>query len=206
MSPIPHFLVIPFPILGHVNPLMQFSQVLVKHGCKVTFLSTEFSQKRTMAASSCSEQHNNNNNKNSINIVTLPDGLSDEDDRNDLIEFYHSLKTTMSEKLPKLIEDVNKDNGIEESKISCIVVSVNMGWALEVGHILGIKGAVMCPPSATSMASLYCIQRLIDDGVINSETGKTCFLINLFSCSIQLRFYSKVFLLIEHNKEVLIKG
>ncbi|KAK4280158.1 hypothetical protein QN277_011818 [Acacia crassicarpa] len=172
MSPIPHFLVIPFPILGHVNPLMRFSQFLVEHGCKVTFLNTEFSQKRAMAASSSSEQHNNNkNNKNSINIVTLPDGLSDEDDRNDLIEFHHSLKTTMSEKLPKLIEDVNKNNGNEESKISCIVVSVNMGWALEVGQILGIKGAVMCPPSATSMASLYCIQRLIDDGVINSETG-----------------------------------
>ena len=166
----PHFLVIPFPVLGHVNPLMQFSQVLAKHGCKVTFLNTEYSQKRM--AKSSSEQHNNNN-ENPINIVTLPDGLSDDDDRSKPIEFVQSVKATMPEKLPKLIEEVNNNNGNEESKISCIVVSMNMGWALEVGHKLGIKGAVMFPGSATSNASLDCVERLIHDGIIDSETGKT---------------------------------
>ena len=114
-----------------------------------------------------------NNIKKPIEIVTLPDGLSDEDDRSKPIEFIQSVKATMPDKLPKLIEDVNNNNVNEDCKISCIVVSMNMGWALEVGHKLGIKGAVMFPGSATSNASLDCVERLIHDGIIDSETGKT---------------------------------
>ncbi|XP_054778095.1 UDP-glycosyltransferase 83A1-like [Prosopis cineraria] len=171
MSKIPHFLVIPFPVLGHVNPLMQFSEVLAKHGCKVTFLNTEFSQKRVMAAAASSSHHHQHSKNNSlIKTVTLPDGLSEDDDRSKPIEFIQSVKSTMPGKLPKLIEDVNNGEG-QDSKISCIVVSMNMGGALEVAQKLGIKGAVLFPASATSMASVACVQRLIDDGIIDPETG-----------------------------------
>ncbi|WJX75313.1 hypothetical protein P8452_58857 [Trifolium repens] len=69
MSILPHFLVIPFPILGHVNPLMQFSQVLANHGCKVTFVHTEFNHNRSKTGGSRQEN---------IKVVTLPDGLEPE--------------------------------------------------------------------------------------------------------------------------------
>lgn len=180
MSKIPHFLVIPFPLLEHVNPLMEFSQVLAKYGCKVTFLNTEFIQKRIMAWSS-SDQHKNKNPM--INTVTLTDGLSDEDDRSNPMNSLQSIKSTMPEKLPKLIEDVNTGEG-EDSKISCIVISFNMGWALEVARKLGIKSALLYPASAISMACFDCIKRLIDDGIIDSDTGKSSFSICLLNSPI----------------------
>lgn len=77
----------------------------------------------------------------------------------------------MRAKLPKLIEDVN-DAEDSDNKISCIIVTKNMGWALEVGHQLGIKGALFWPASATSLASFNSIQRLIDEGAIDSKNGK----------------------------------
>ncbi|WJX75312.1 hypothetical protein P8452_58856 [Trifolium repens] len=75
----------------------------------------------------------------------------------------------MPPRLPKLIEDINALDGNNNNKINCIIVTFNMGWALEVGHKFGIKRALFCPPSATSLACCVCIPKLIEDGIIDSE-------------------------------------
>ncbi|XP_027353196.1 UDP-glycosyltransferase 83A1-like [Abrus precatorius] len=159
---IPHFLCIPFPVQGHVNPLMQFSHVLAKRGCKVTFVHTEFSHKRSNGAG----QENNE-----IKVATLPDGLDPEDDRSDIPKVLLSIKSTLPSMLPKLIEDIDALD--VQNKITCIVVTINMGWALEVGHNLGIKGALLFPASATSLVCAASIPRLIDDQIIDSEGRPT---------------------------------
>ncbi|XP_029128064.1 UDP-glycosyltransferase 83A1-like [Cajanus cajan] len=160
MSSFPHFLVMPYPILGHMNPLLQFSQVLATRGCKITFLITEFNQKRMKGEIEHLGEH--------MKFVTLPDGLDPEDDRSDQSKIL-SLRRTMPSKLHKLIQDIN---ALEcDNKITCIVVSKNIGWALEVGHELGIKGALLWPASATSFASFQSIPKLIDEGIIDPQTG-----------------------------------
>ncbi|KAK7340622.1 hypothetical protein VNO77_21330 [Canavalia gladiata] len=160
---IPHFLVIPYPVLGHVNPLMHLSQLLTKHGCIITFLNTEFSHKRLNTPVGELE----NLKGSGIKFVTLPDGLGPEDDRSDQKKVLFSIKSNMPAMLPKLIQDVN-DLDVH-NMITCIVVTMSMGWALKVGHKLGIKGAFLWPASATSLALCHCIPRLIDDGVIDSH-------------------------------------
>ncbi|RYR60479.1 hypothetical protein Ahy_A04g017545 [Arachis hypogaea] len=55
----------------------------------------------------------------------------------------------MPSMLPKLIEDINALD--TNNKITCIVATINMGWALEVGRKLGIKCALLFPASATTM-------------------------------------------------------
>ncbi|KAK7340626.1 hypothetical protein VNO77_21335 [Canavalia gladiata] len=159
---IPHFLCIPFPVQGHVNPLMQFSEVLAKHGCKVTFVNTEFNHKRSNSGGAGHE----NTERSQIKLVTLADGLEPEDDRSDVKKLLLSIKNTMPHRFPKLIEDINALDG--DNKVTCIIVTINMGWALQVGHSLGIKGALLCPCSATSLASAACIPTLIHDGIIDS--------------------------------------
>ncbi|XP_047148567.1 UDP-glycosyltransferase 83A1-like [Vigna umbellata] len=158
----PHFLVIPYPILGHMNPLLQFSQVLVNHGCKITFLITEFNQTRMKNAI----EHLGTQ----IKFVALPDGLDPEDDRSDQPKVILSLRNTLPPKLHNLLQDINASDG-DDSKITCLVISKNMGWALEFGHKLGIKGALMWPASATSLASFHSIPTLIHDRIIDPETG-----------------------------------
>ncbi|KAK7273336.1 hypothetical protein RIF29_14385 [Crotalaria pallida] len=158
---IPHFLAIPFPVQGQVNPIMTFCQVLANRGCKVTFLRTEFSHKRVKDKQEGSQ----------IKFVTLPDGLGPEDGRVDVMKVLYSIKSTMPSLLPKLIEDINASD--DENKITCIIVTMNMGWALEVGHRLGIKGAFFFAASAASMASCYCIPRLIEDGIIDTDGHPT---------------------------------
>jgi len=106
-----------------------------------------------------------------VKFVELPDGLDPEDDRSDQPKVILSLRNTVPSKLHNLIKDINALDG-DDSKITCLVVSKNMGWALEVGHKLGIKGALLWPASATSLASFESIPSLIHDKIIDSETGK----------------------------------
>ncbi|KAI4352482.1 hypothetical protein L6164_006732 [Bauhinia variegata] len=164
---IPHFLVIPYPIQGMVNPFMQFSLVLAKHGCKITFVNTEFNHNRAQKTTSSDQDKFIGS---QIKMVTLPDGLSPQDGRTDQIKVLLSVKSSMPSQLHKLIQHVNAVD--LDNKINCIVVSINMGWALEVGCKLGIKGAVLFASSATSMALCDSIQRLIDEGIIESQNGK----------------------------------
>jgi hypothetical protein len=79
----------------------------------------------------------------------------------------------MTPMLPKLIEDINALDS--DNKISCIIVTKNMGWALEVTHQLGIKGALFWPASATSLVSFNSMERLVEEGIIDSQNGKIFF-------------------------------
>ena len=36
----PHILVLPYPIQGHINPMLQFSKRLASKGPRVTFVTT----------------------------------------------------------------------------------------------------------------------------------------------------------------------
>lgn len=161
----PHVLALPFPIQGNVNPLMQFSQLLAKHGCKITFVQTEFTHKRVNNPSGAGKDMLEGS---QIKIVTLPDGLDPEDNRTDIFKLLSSMKSTMPARLQKLIEDINALEDVG-NKISCIVVTVNMGWALEVAKKLGIKRALLFPASGTSMACILSIPKLIEDKIIDAE-------------------------------------
>ncbi|KAL1360911.1 UDP-glycosyltransferase 83A1 [Arachis hypogaea] len=162
---IPHFLAIPYPILGHMNPLLQFCHVLAKnHGCKITFLSSDEHFKKLKKAASSSGMESE-----MMRLVSLPDGVDPNDDRSDQGKVILTTRTTMVDMLPKLIEDVN---GMDcDNKITCVIVTKNMGWALQVALNLGIKGALFWPASATALASFDSMQTLIHQGIIDSQNG-----------------------------------
>ncbi|XP_061366524.1 UDP-glycosyltransferase 83A1-like [Gastrolobium bilobum] len=159
---IPSVLVLPFPAQGHVNPMMNFSQNLVERGCKVYFVNTDFNHKHVV--SSMVEQKESLD-ESLLKLVSIPDGLRPEDDRTDFAKLFDSILSTMPSMLQKKIEEVHL-NG--DDRISCIVADVNMGWALNVGNKLGIKGALFWPASAAMFAMQCNLPTLIDNGIIDS--------------------------------------
>ncbi|XP_014506533.1 UDP-glycosyltransferase 83A1 [Vigna radiata var. radiata] len=160
---IPNLLVVAFPVQGHVNPLMNFSQKMVEHGCKITFVNTDFSQKRMMSYVGNQESLEESP---TIKLVSIPDGLEADDDRSDLGKLCDSVLSTMPSMLEKVIQDIHENSG---ERITCIVADVIMGWALEVGRKLGIKGILFCTASAATFALEYKIPELIQDGIIDSH-------------------------------------
>ena len=163
-------LALPLPAQGHVNPMMTFSQKLLENGCKVIFVNTDFNHRRVVSSmveqqdcSSLDEQES------VLKLVSIPDGLGPDEDRNDQAKLYEAIPKTMPGALEKLIEDIHLKG---ENKINFIVADLCMAWALDVGSKLGIKGAVLCPASAAIFTLVYSIPVLIDEGIIDSDLGK----------------------------------
>ncbi|KAL5582180.1 hypothetical protein UlMin_014622 [Ulmus minor] len=159
-----HLLVLPFPAQGHVKPLMTFSQKLAHNGFKITFVNTDFIHKRVLEAMGGDDQMGL---KNNIDLVSIPDGLGPEEDRNEFGPLCDAMLETMPEKLEKLIRNINGED--DENKISCVVAEVNMGWVIEVVAKMGIKGAVVWPGSAAFFAFVFHKRKFIDDGIVGSD-------------------------------------
>ncbi|KAG2710990.1 hypothetical protein I3760_04G056600 [Carya illinoinensis] len=159
-----HVLVLPYPAQGHVNPLMNFSREIAKHGSKITFVSTEFCHMQMISAMAPGKDSLLGS---EIKLVSISDGLCPEDDKNDFGKLAVSILATMPTRLEELIRCINASD--ENGKISCIIADLNMGWAMEVANKMGIRGAILWPASAACIALITRIPNLIDDGFIDSN-------------------------------------
>ncbi|OIT05832.1 PREDICTED: UDP-glycosyltransferase 83A1-like [Nicotiana attenuata] len=161
MVPIPHIVAIPYPAQGHVLPLMELSLWLVKEGCKITFVNSEFNHKRVIKALS-----ENKDVQKKISLVSIPDGLGAEEDRTDLKKLTEAIAEVMPGKLEEVIKMINES---DENGVSCVIVDENMGWALGVAEKLNIRRVAFWPAAAATLASLFSVSKLIDDGIIDSD-------------------------------------
>ncbi|KAL2531116.1 UDP-glycosyltransferase 83A1 [Abeliophyllum distichum] len=157
----PHVLLIPYPAQGHVIPLMELALNLAKHGFKVTFVNTEFIHERVINALPGTD-----NVQELIQMVSLPDGLESSDNRSEIGKLSESILDVMPGELNALIERIN---GSESEKISCLIADATMGWALEVAEKMGIKKVAFWPAAAALLALLFKIPSLIDDGILDSD-------------------------------------
>ncbi|XP_060194459.1 UDP-glycosyltransferase 83A1-like [Lycium barbarum] len=157
----PHIVAVPYPAQGHVLPLMELSLWLVKEGCKITFVNSEFNHKRVTKALS-----ENDNVRNKINLVSIPDGLEPEEDRTDLKKLTEAIGEVMPGKLEEVIKMINEP---DENGVSCVIADQNVGWALGVAEKLNIRRVAFWPAAAATLTSFFSIPKLIDDGIIDSD-------------------------------------
>ncbi|XP_071704043.1 UDP-glycosyltransferase 83A1-like [Rutidosis leptorrhynchoides] len=158
----PHVLVIPYPAQGHVIPIMELAQCLVKQGVKVTFVNTEVNHK--LVTSSWLDKVSFGE---LMEMVCIPDGLEPWEDRADICKLTWSILKTMPTKLETLIETINNEDG--NDKITCVIADDCMGWAIKVGNKMGIRTAAFWPASVATLASVLSIPKLTDDGIINHK-------------------------------------
>ncbi|KAM5581223.1 UDP-glycosyltransferase 83A1-like [Rosa sericea] len=158
----PHILAIPYPAQGHVIPLMELSQCLINHGFKVTFVNTDHTHERVMNAVA-DETHRGDD---QLHLVSIPDGLEPWEDRNELGQLCEAIYRVMPGKLEELIEKIN---GGEGDKITCVIADFSIGWALEVAEKMNIKSVAFFPAAAAVLVLNFCVPQLIHEGIINSD-------------------------------------
>lgn len=156
-----HVLVIPYPAQGHVIPMMELAQRLVIQSIKVTFVNTEINHK--LVTDTWMEKDKL---KDLMHMVSISDGLEPWEDRSDLGKLTESILKTMPGKLEELIETINKE-GIDT--VNCVIADGCAGWAIQVANKMGIRRVVFWPASVASLAPALCIQKLINDGMIDNK-------------------------------------
>ncbi|KAL5739190.1 hypothetical protein ACOSQ2_028370 [Xanthoceras sorbifolium] len=155
-----HILAIPYPAQGHVIPLLEFSECLVKHGCKVTFVNTEYNHNRVVNV-----LQENNCISDQIHLVSLPDGMEPLEDRNEVGKLTESMYRTMPGKLQELIKKINS----EGDKVDCVIGDGSLGWVMEVAKKMNIRRAAFWPAATALLAISFSVPKMIDDGIINND-------------------------------------
>ncbi|KAJ0098841.1 hypothetical protein Patl1_21712 [Pistacia atlantica] len=158
----PHVLAIPFPAQGHVIPLMELSQCLLKHGIRITFVNTDDKHKQLMDALAMKDGVGNQ-----IQLVSVPLGLHSPEISGQVTEkLVEVVSRVMPKKVEELMEQINASDG---DKITCVLADPLLKWAMEIAMEKRIKRAAFYCASATQLVFRARNQKLIDDGIIDND-------------------------------------
>ncbi|KAE9619979.1 putative hexosyltransferase [Lupinus albus] len=160
----PHVLVVPYPVQGHVIPLMELSLSLVKQGIKVTFVNTQHNHDSIMSAfPSTFDDHLISQ----ICLVCISDGIESNEDRNKPGKSSEAVLKFMPQKVEELIVSIN--NGSESDRITCVLADQSIGWVLDIAEKNGISRAAFCPAAAAMLVLGFSIPNLLDNGIIDKD-------------------------------------
>ena len=159
-----HVLVLPLPAQGHITPLMELSHRLVDHSFEVTFITTEVHHALVVGALSASGGEVALGG--GIHLASIPDGLSNDEDRKDLNKLFDAIPRHMPGHLEQLIA------GLEAAgrpAAKWLVGDVSMGWSFEVARKFGIRAVSVWSAATASLALNLMIPKLIEDGLIDDK-------------------------------------
>ncbi|KAG9158704.1 hypothetical protein Leryth_023478 [Lithospermum erythrorhizon] len=140
-----HILSIPFPLQGHVNPVLQFSKLLASNGLKVTILTTTSTIPMSMQTETAT----------SISFESIFDDPCKEIESKDYYDaFIKTFQVSVSRNLEKLVEKF----ACSGYPVKVIVYDAHTPWILELAHKVGIKGAAFYTDSCSVSAALYHFQ------------------------------------------------
>ncbi|GER45935.1 UDP-Glycosyltransferase superfamily protein [Striga asiatica] len=164
----PHAIAIPYPAQGHVLLMLELSQRLaMQHDIKVTVVNTDFNHARVIKSISDSDKL-----QESVNLISIPDGLEPWEDRNDISRLREGMCQVMLPELEAVINKLNGKNCTEgrgDDKVTCVIADGSMTWALGVADKAGLRKVACWTVSGLAAASLLSIPKLVSDGIIDSH-------------------------------------
>ncbi|KAL8536806.1 hypothetical protein ACS0TY_012107 [Phlomoides rotata] len=143
-----HCLILPYPIQGHINPMIQFSKRLASKGIKITIAATKYLLKTTHDFPT-----------GSVSVEAISDGFDEQTptdkDLQPYLERFRQVGTeTLSDLLLKL-----KNSGCP---VDCVIYDPFLPWGLDVAKRLGILAA----PFFTQSNSVNIIYYSIHKGLL----------------------------------------
>lgn len=162
----PHALVFPYPVQGHLTPMMHFSHALAASGFLVTFVTTHYRLAHIVhARQNQTTEHLFSTYHHQIRLVGLPDGLPPDHDRNPVsITFLDSVANLGAEfeaLLQRLAQAVDADH---DPPVTCIVSDSFLPWTQDVADKWRIPRVFFWTQSMAVGAAYISTSKIISGG------------------------------------------
>ncbi|CAO2187142.1 unnamed protein product [Urochloa humidicola] len=159
----PHVLVVPYPGSGNINPALQLSKLMRRHGVFITFVVTEHNLRRVQAAAAVVSGGGHDG----FRIETIPDGMLDAD--RDAQDYDVGLsKATVHHGAAPLRELVARLRGGAGGvpPVTCVMPTSLMSFALVVARELGVPSMVLLGFGAAALMAQMRLRELKERGYL----------------------------------------
>jgi len=158
-----HFLIITYPIQGHINPALQFAKRLISLGAKVTFAITTHLYSRLINKPTIP----------GLSFATFSDGYDDGQKSfgdEDIVSYMSEFTRRGSEFLTNIILSSKQEN----HPITCLIYTLILSWAPKVAHELHLPSALLWIQAATVFDIFYYYFHEHGDYITNKSKDETC--------------------------------
>lgn len=178
----PHALCIPFPIQGHINPMLKLAKILHSKGFLITFVNSEFNHQRLLRSQGLDALKG----LPSFRFETIPDGLPPPENTNatqDIQSLLKSVDETCLDPFKSLVDKVSASY----AEVTCIVADLFMGCTLEAARELGIPELLLWTAGAGCLLCLDHYPDLLEKGLMPLKGNIYAY---FFSASLTVSIFS----------------
>ncbi|KAI5068098.1 hypothetical protein GOP47_0016443 [Adiantum capillus-veneris] len=154
-----HLVALPFPVQGHMAPMLQLCNLLASRGLRITFVHLQSNFSRLHF--SHREQGSSDVPPPNVHHVSLPASLPGTATSNP--ESIRSRVRAIEQLLPSFVQLLSCLHA--RDRVSCIIADALMSWAHTAGSHLGIPGAALWTGTLSSCAAYCNIPLLASHGV-----------------------------------------
>ena len=162
----PHAVLTPYPAQGHINPMLKLAKLLHFQGFFITFVNTEFNNKRLLKSRDLKALDGLPD----FRFETIPDGLpppvndnatqdipsiSDSTSKNCLVPYQNLLARLNDSSFQGLIPPV-----------TCLVSDGCMTFTIEAAEALSLPIVLLWPASTCSFLAAVHFRNLVERGVV----------------------------------------
>ncbi|KGN43778.2 hypothetical protein Csa_017231 [Cucumis sativus] len=163
----PHAVCIPYPVQGHITPMLMLAKLLHHRGFYITFVNTDYNHRRLLQ----SRGPNSLDGLQDFKFRTIPDGLpySDANCTQDIPALCESTSKNCLAPFCDLISQLNSMAASPSSNmppVSCIVSDAIMSFSMLAANEFKIPYAFLWTASACGYLGYFQYEHLINQGLI----------------------------------------
>ncbi|KAF5444209.1 hypothetical protein F2P56_036702 [Juglans regia] len=159
-----HVLCVPYPLQGHINPMLKLAELLHHKGFLITFVNTEYNHKRLLR----SRGPDALDGFPGFRFETIPEGLpfSDADVSQDVPSLCDSTSKNCLVPLCSLLSKLNDTTSSNVPRpVTCIVSDGCMSFTLDAAEKFGIPNVLFWTPSACGFLCYMHYRHLVERGL-----------------------------------------
>lgn len=155
-----HVLLFPWPVQGHINPMLHLASALLDAGLRVTFLHTDHNLRRLALAGAPAPPHHPR-----LRVLSVPDGLPDDHPRSvaGLMDLFESMRTAGCAAFCALLR-AETDASSRRPPVTCVVADGTMPFAIAAAEEAGVPALAFRTESACGFLCYLSVPRLLELG------------------------------------------